>query len=153
MSVFLRACATLFLVLTAAACSAGDTAAPPASPDDLAVVEVHVEPEQVAERLLTELRDRDYEAAFATLSTGQARDLADDSSDLESRMTSADTLVADWSLEKPSYFSTDDGFSKVEVSGSVTYDDDVTGTVRVVMQALGLQADPWRVDEFELTRA
>jgi hypothetical protein len=146
------------LVLSAAACSPSDTSTPAASeaarPSEAApsTAEAKVEPEDVAERLLTQLRDEDYAAAYETLSTGQARDVAANQDDLMTKIQSADTLVQEWSLEEPTFVTTEDGFSKVEVGGTVTFDDGGSGRVRVLMQALGLQADPWRIDEFELTR-
>jgi hypothetical protein len=114
-------------------------------------VAARVEPAQVAERLLTQLRDEEYTAAYETLSTGQARDVAANGLDLMTKLMSADTLVREWSLDDPAFITVDEA-SKVEIRGTVTFDDGGTGRVRLVMQALGLQADPWRIDEFELTR-
>ena len=151
MSVPVRAFAVLLLILSAVACSAGGSPTPSASLPDEASPPARVEAEDVAERLLTQLRDEDYAAAHETLSTGQARDVAANQLDLMTKLQSADSLVREWSLEEPTYFSVDEQ-SKVEISGTVTFDDGGTGRVRIVMQALGLHADPWRVDEFELTR-
>ena len=154
MSVRASALAVL-LLLTAVACSTGGGSAPSMVPSaggaDGPSGEAKVEPEAVAERLLTQLRDEDYAAAYETLSTGQARDVAADQLDLRTKMMSANTLVRAWSLEEPAFITVDEQ-SKVEITGTVTYDDDGTGGVRIVMQAIGLVADPWRVDEFELTR-
>jgi hypothetical protein len=152
MSLPVRAFAGLLLVLCAVACSAGNTAAPSVSGTDGLVFEIQVEPEEVLERLLTQLRDEDYSAAYDTLSTGQARDVADDGLDLQTKLEAANTLVREWTLEKRTYFDTVDGFSMTEVGGTVTFEDGGTGRARVVMNAQGLQADPWRVNEFELTR-
>ena len=151
MSLPLRALAIVSVILVAAACSADDTPAASGSPSGEPSAEARVEPEQVAERLLTQLRDEDYEAAHQTLSTGQARDVAANELDLMTKLQSANTLVEEWSLEEPSFISVDDQ-AKVEVLGTVTFDDGGSGDVRILMQALGLQADPWRIDEFELTR-
>lgn len=151
MSFTMRAFVILLLVLSAAACGSGGTTDPVGSVSVEATAAARVEPEQVAERLLGQLRDEDYAAAHATLSTGLARDFAANQLDLMTKLMSADTLVEDWSLEEPQHMSVDEQ-SKVEVSGTVTFDDGGAGRVRIVMQALGLQADPWRIDEFELVR-
>jgi hypothetical protein len=151
MSFVVRAFTVLVLILVAAACSGGDTPAPTGTGPAETSAGARVEPEEVAERLLTQLRDEDYAAAHQTLSTGQARDVAANQLDLMTQLTSANTLVREWSLEEPTFVTVDDQ-SKVEVTGTVTYEDEGTGGVRMVMQALGLQSDPWRIDEFELTR-
>jgi hypothetical protein len=139
------------LLLCFVACSPDDVTDPSPRITDVASPVARVEPGQVAERLLVQLRDEDYTAAYEMLSTGQARGVATTGVDLMTKLTDADTLVREWSLEEPTFFSVDE-LSKVEVGGTVRFDDGGTGRVRIVMQALGLSADPWRIDEFELTR-
>ena len=151
MSSRLPAFVVLSLILVAVACSGGGPPAPTAGVPEVASPAAKVEAVDVAERLLAQLRDEDYTAAYATLSTGLARDLAANGLDLMTKLMTAHTRVRDWSLEKPTYISVDE-ISKVVVAGSVTFADGATGRVRIVMMALGLQADPWRIDEFELTR-
>ena len=151
MSFYVRSVAVLFLILSVAACSAGNVSAPSPGETDRASAGPRVESQDVAERLLTQLRDDDYAAAHLTLSTGQARDFAANGPDLMTKLQGANTMVREWSLEDPTFFRVDDS-SYVEVIGTVTFEDGGTGRVRMVMQALGLQADPWRINEFELTR-
>ena len=157
MSMLVPTWIAILLLLSAAACSPTDTSTPvdTTAPSQTGTVGPSatgsVEPEQVAERLLSQLRDDDYGAAYETLSTGQARDVAANELDLMTKMMSANTLVRDWSLEEPTYFSVDEQ-SMVEIAGTVTFDDGAPGRARIVMQALGLQADPWRIHEFELIR-
>lgn len=151
MSFNVRAVAVSCLIFSVAACSAGNISAPAPGETYRASAEARVEPQDVAERLLTQLRDHDYAGAYLTLSTGQARDFAANGPDLMTNLQGANTLVREWSLEEPTYVEVYDQ-AKVVVSGTVTFEDGGTGRISVLMQALGLQADPWRIDEFELSR-
>jgi hypothetical protein len=131
-----------------AACASPNTQPGGASPGATAE---RVTAEQVGEQLMVALRDEDYEAAYAILSTGRARDVADDATDLETRIEADQLVPATWTFDPLGYGSDDSG-SFVLLDGDVTFADGETGSVAMKMQALGLQANPWRVEEFSLER-
>lgn len=153
----LPAAALLSVVTVIAACSApapGSTSAPgpttaseATSGPDATVAEVTVE--QAAENLMIALRDGHTTAAWDIVSTGQADEKFNGIADFTAKMIAAGT-PASWSFEPLKYGNGDSG-SFVVVEGPVTFEDGDTGRVHIQMQALGMQANPWRVDEFRLT--
>jgi hypothetical protein len=132
--------------------SSAPTGSTPAGSPPAASAATRVEAQQVAERLLGQLRDGDFEAAHATLSTGSAGEIAADPAALAALLNGGGSIPKSWELSAPNHITDANGDSAVEITGTVTFADDATGTVRIEMEALGSQADPWRVNEFELSR-
>lgn len=140
------------LALAIGACAApgpapsGTTGGPGGTTDANATM---VPAERVGEDLMTALRDGSLTAAWDILSTGRAAAKFNGEADFAAKMIAAGT-PATWSFE-PLKYESDDSGSSVVLEGPVTFDDGDTGHVRIRMQALGLQTNPWRVDELTLT--
>ena len=139
--------ATIVLALALAAC--GGTPGPAAPGTGANAGGDDVSAEDVAERLMDALVDEDYEQAHADLSTGQARDFADDPAGLQARIEDMGGPVTAYDLEAPR-IEDDDGNSISVIEGNATMADGSEWSVLIRMQALGLQADPWRINEFDL---
>lgn len=104
---------------------------------------------EVAERLMSALQDEDYDAALAVLQTGRGRDYAADANELRQRIEGAGGPIESFELDEPTIETDDDGNTTV-FTGTATMTDGSTTDVTIRMVALGLQADPWRIESFEL---
>lgn len=106
--------------------------------------------EAVGENLLGALRDTKTTEAWDIVSTGRADQTYNGLADFTAKMIEVGR-PASWTFE-PLKYDGDDTLSWVILSGPVTFDDDATGRVTIQMSAVGLLANPWRVDTFVLER-
>ncbi|HJP87871.1 MAG TPA: hypothetical protein VJ850_02415 [Candidatus Limnocylindrales bacterium] len=149
--------ALLSTVCLVAACNTagpGTTSSPgaataPGGTGEAAASIGEVSAEQVAESLMVALRDGHTTEAWTIVSTGLAPKKFNGIADFTAKMIAAGT-PASWTFDPLKHGSNDSG-SFVVVEGPVTFEDGGVGHVRIQMTALGLQANPWRVDEFTLT--
>lgn len=139
------------LALAIAACASPGPAHPSASSGGAtaAVDATQVPAEQVGEDLMVALRDGKLTAAWDLVSTGRAAAGFSGMPGFTAKMIAAGT-PASWTFEPLTYGNGDSG-SYVVVQGPVTFDDGDQGRVLVRMSALGMQTNPWRIDEFRLT--
>lgn len=138
------------LALVAAACTFASPGGAGGSPGG---GEPEVTAPQAAERLMDALVAEDYAAAHGQLSTGLARSYAASPQELQSRIEAAGGPITDYELEGPRYDGEGPDEDKVLFDGTVTLTDGGTGAVTIVMNAIGLLADPWRIDRFEIGEA
>ena len=146
--VLLRA-SLLPLALAIGACSAPGPGSPSEPLATAGAEATKVPAEQVGEDLMTALRDGSVRAAWDIVSTGSAAQAFNGQADFMAKMIAAGT-PASWTFE-PIKYEFDDVGSLVILEGPVTFDDGDAGHVRIRMRALGLQANPWRVEELSLT--
>lgn len=146
------------LALAIAACASpgpatptGSAAHPSASSGGAtaAVDATQVPAEQVGEDLMVALRDGKLTTAWDLVSTGRAAAGFSGMPGFTAKMIAAGT-PASWTFEPLTYGNGDSG-SYVVVQGPVTFDDGGQGRVLIRMSALGMQTNPWRIDEFRLT--
>jgi hypothetical protein len=114
-----------------------------------AVDATQVPAEQVGEDLMVALRDGKLTTAWDLVSTGRAAAGFSGMPGFTAKMIAAGT-PASWTFEPLTYGNGDSG-SYVVVQGPVTFDDGDQGRVLIRMSALGMQTNPWRIDEFRLT--
>lgn len=115
-----------------------------------------MQPEQAAQPALVALRDGDFDAATAVLSTGRAAREFGGKEGLHTIVEAFDLKPASWTWGKPEYKTErhggGDDYHYVEVIGAVKFADGTRGRAIVTMEALGCQANPWRINTFALKR-